>query len=232
MEYLTTYIRQEGGGSLLLQEYLCRDIPACFACLCTREGEEGRRIMERLLSWNRRFPWHRAVKGPALWLDRAERELKEEMETACGDSAAVRARRAESVAAREADRPGRLLWRLLVCVDQELLTLGNGYELCLLSGSFGQGCARRLNGNFRGCLEPGAGILLAEDDFLENIPTQALAQAVRPWEIRTQRQSDKRLKELAESGRSQGENRKTAVLILTKAFSPEGARGGFACLGE
>lgn len=231
MEYLTTYIRQEGGGSLLLQEYLCRNIPACFTCLCTREGEEGREIMERLFSWNRRFPWHRAIKAPVLWLDRAERELKKEMEAVCGEFVAERERKGEP-AVWGPGRQGSLLWRLLVCVDQELLTLGNGYELCQLSGSFGQGSARRLNGNFRGCLEPGAGILLAEEGFLESRPTQALAQAVRPWEIRTQRQADKRLKELAESGRSQGAGRQTAVLLLTKDFSPEDSRGGLVRRGE
>lgn len=216
MKYLTTYSRREGSGSLLLQEYLCRDIPACFACLCSRNGEGGREITERLLSWNRRFPWHRAVKAPAPWLDRAEQELKEEMEqavAAAGSRAAV-------------------IWRLLVCVDQELLTLGNGYELCLLSGSFGQGSARRLNGSFRGSLEPEAGILLAEEGFLESRPPQALAQVARCREIRTQLQADKRLKELAGSGRRQGEERQTAILLLPKAFSPEDLTGGFACPGE
>lgn len=196
MEYFTTYSWQEGGGSLLLQEYLCRKIPACFAFLCSAEGERGREISDRLLSWNRRFPWHRAAREPGRWLERAEEELQEEM-------GAVRG-------------PERFLWRLLVCVDQELLTLGNGYALYLLSGSFGQGSARRLGGSFRGCLEQEAGLLLAEEEFLENRPPQALAQVGRVWEIRTRLQADKRLKELAESGSGREGEPRTAILLLSK----------------
>ncbi|MCM1025600.1 MAG: hypothetical protein NC432_04155 [Roseburia sp.] len=202
MNYLTAYSRREGGSSLLLQEYLCREVPACFACLCSRDAEESREITEKLLSWNRRFPWHRAAKAPGRFLDRAERELREGM--------------AETSESLTAKGRGGIMWRLVVCVDQELLTLGNGYALYLLSGAFGQGSAKRLQGSFRGCLEPEAGILLAEEDFLESRPPQALAQVARGWEIRTQQQADKRLKELAGSGRNGEEDSGTAVLLLTK----------------
>lgn len=200
MNYLTSYCRREGGGSLLLQEYRCGNIPACFALLCSREGEKGGEMTEGLLSWNRGFPWHRAAKAPARWLDRAEREL--------GELAAAW----DGLSAR---RESRLRWRLLVCVDQELLTLGSGCELCLLSGSLGQGSARRLGGSFRGCLEPGAGILLAEEGFLDHLPPQALAQAARTREIRTQQQADRRLKELADRGRAPEEEKRSAILLLT-----------------
>lgn len=219
MNYLTSYCRREGGGSLLLQEYRCGDIPACFALLCSREGEKGGEMTERLLSWNRRFPWHRAAKAPGRWLDRAQRELGE-LASAWEEPSAER-ELSEMRAAWEgpsAWRESRLWWRLLVCVDQELLTLGNGCELCLLSGSLGQGSARRLSGSFRGCLEPGAGILLAEEGFLDHLPPQALAQAARTWEIRTQQQADRRLRELAGRGRAP-EERRSVILLLTEDFS-------------
>lgn len=205
MKYLTTYIRRRGesGDSLLLQEYSCRGVPACFACLCScggrgkEEREAGRAVMEALLDWNRKFPWHKAVKAPLIWLARGECGLTEKLRPVCAGQNEVK-------------------WRLFVCVDQEFLTLGNGWELSLLSASFGKGSAVRMRGSFRGCLEPGAGILLAEEGFLEDTNPRALEQIVRAWEMERAEQAAGRLRELARNGQTAGTGERTAVLLIAK----------------
>lgn len=179
MEYLTTcYKRQgEGGCSLLLQQYLCRQTPVCFACLCTAEGGDAemtcRDMAESLLNWSRKVPWHKAAVRPVMWLERLERELTYLPETI----------------------ESKLT--LFLCIEEEILVLGGGQNLSLLSTSFGRGKAIGLPGQFRGHLEPGAGLLLATDGFLKNVEGKSLEEALRLQEIRTAEQAERRLKELA-----------------------------------
>ncbi|MCM1188196.1 MAG: hypothetical protein NC541_02745 [bacterium] len=211
MKYLTTYIRRRGerGSALLLQEYVCRGVPACFACLCLGGGERegaGRRITEKLLTWNRRFPWHKAVRDPGRFLARAQEELEEVVRHAVGE---------EKGAAPAAEKP-TVKWRLFLCVDQEFLTLGNGFELFLLSAFFGRGRAVKQSGSFQGLLEPGVGVLLAEEGFLEETEPQAVEQVIRSWEVETQTQLAKRLGELNRNGRIAGGEERTAILLLAK----------------
>lgn len=179
MEYLTTcYRRQgEGGCSLLLQQYLCRQTPVCFACLCTAEGGEGSRTCrdtaESLLNWSRKVLWHKAAARPAAWLERFERELTD---------------LAEAIEVK---------LTLFLCIEEEILVLGGGQNLSLLSTSFGRGKAIGLPGQFRGHLEPGAGLLLATDGFLKNVSGKSLEEALRLQEIKTAEQAERRLRELA-----------------------------------
>lgn len=179
MEYLTAcYRRQgEGGCSLLLQQYLCRRTPVCFACLCTAEGGEGsgicRDTAESLLQWSRKVPWHKAAARPGRWLERFEKELAD-LPAAAG-----------------------VKLTLFLCMEEEILVLGGGQDLSLLSTSFGRGKAIGLPGQFRGHLEPGAGLLLATDGFLKNVEGKSLEEALRLPEIKTAEQAERRLRELA-----------------------------------
>ncbi|MCM1191328.1 MAG: hypothetical protein NC123_06020 [Butyrivibrio sp.] len=185
MEYLTTCYRRQGesGCSLLLQQFLCRRTPVCFACLCTAESSGiCRDTAESLLNWSRGIPWHRAAARPALWLKRFEKELTDITDLSGG-----------------AARRGRRL-TLLLGVGEELLALGGGQNLFLLSTSFGRGRAVELPGQFRGCLEAGAGLLLATDGFLEGVDRRSLEETLGLREIRTEEQAERRLKELAASG--------------------------------
>lgn len=185
MEYLTTcYRRQEEGGcSLLLQQYMCRQVPVCFACLCTAGGEAGREICrntaESLINWSRKVPWHRVAARPALWLERLEGELtdllEKSVETACDERKLT----------------------LFLGIEEEILVLGGGQNLSLLSTSFGRGKTARLPGQFRGRLEPGAGLLLATDGFMKNVEGKSLEEALRLQEIKTAEQAERRLRELA-----------------------------------
>lgn len=205
MEYLTTcYKRQgEGGCSLLLQQYICRQTPVCFACLCTAEGGEGSRTCrdtaESLLNWSRNIPWHKAAVRPAMWLERFERELTDLTE-------AIEAK-----------------LTLFLCIEEEILVLGGRQNLSLLSTSFGRGKAISLPGQFRGRLEPGAGLLLATDGFLKNVSGKSLEEALRIQEIKTAEQAEKRLRELASS-------KKPAALreqaVSREIAEQDGASGG------
>lgn len=189
MEYLTTCYRRQGesGCSLLLQQYLCRQTPVCFACLCTEEGEEGsmrcRNAAESLLNWSRKVPWHKAAGRPGRWLERLKGELINLTEE--------RVRGAASGEERKLT--------LLLGIGEEILVLGSGQNIILLSTSFGRGKAVRLQEQFRGCLEPGAGLLLATDGFLKNVEEESLEETLRIQEIRTEEQADRRLRELAAS---------------------------------
>ncbi|MDE6639375.1 MAG: hypothetical protein K2K63_02470 [Acetatifactor sp.] len=192
MEYLTTCYRRrgEGGCSLLLQQYLCRQTPVCFACLCTAEGSEGSRTCrdtaESFLNWSRKVPWHKAAVRPAMWMERFERELTDLPE-------AIEAK-----------------LTLFLCIEGEILVLGGGQNLSLLSTSFGRGKAIGLPGQFRGHLEPGAGLLLATDGFLKNVSGKSLEEALRLQEIKTAEQAERHLRELA-SPREPASFRKVAV---------------------
>lgn len=201
MEYLTTYYRQqrEGGGcSLLLQHYLSRQVPVCFACLCTAEEGSGsglcRSTAGRLLDWCRTVCWHKAARRPDTWFERLEGELLSILEEAGTEHE-------------------ELKMKLLLGIGGEILALGEGQNLYLLSTSWGKGKAVRLTGQFRGRLEPGAGLLLATDSFLHNAGEERLGEALHLQEIRTADQAERRLRELAEfRGRAAG----GAILLIGK----------------
>lgn len=206
MEYLTTYHKRqgEGGCSLLLQHYLCGLVPVCFAVLCTSEGERGeavcREAVVRLMGWCRSVPWHSAAKRTGLWLDRREKELGYGMYLP-GD--------------------GTIKITLLLGVGEEILVLGGGQNVRLLSSSFGRGRVRELPGQFRGSMEVGAGILLATDGFLGSVEGDKMAEALRLSEIRTEKQAERRLKELAVYDRT-CKDPAAAILLVGKE---EGSRG-------
>ncbi len=192
MEYLTACCRQrgEGGCALLLQQYLCRRVPVCFACICTAEEDRGREtcgnMAERLLNWCRGVPWHRAAGRPDVWLERAEKELTDLI-----DGSRDRPNRGE-------DRGrGALRVTILLGIGAEILALGGGQNLSLLNTSFGRGKAAGLPGRFRGSLEPGAGLLLATDGFLKGVEGRSLEEALGLPEIKTEEQAERRLRELA-----------------------------------
>lgn len=188
MEYLTTcYRRQgEGGCSLLLLQYICRGTPVCFACLCTGgDSRTCRVVTEALFSWSRSVPWHRAAVRSALWMERLEGEL-----------AALPALRESGV--ETGIRPA-----VLLCIGEEVLALGGGHNLLLLSTSFGRGRTLRLPEQFRGSLEPGAGLLLATEGFMKNAGDRSLEEVLRIRELKSAEQAGRRLKELG-TPRGQG----------------------------
>lgn len=187
MKYLTTYYRRqgEGGCSLLLQQYVCRQAPVCFACLCTADGGDGgtlcRDMAERLREWSRRVPWQRAAGRPGAWLERLERELEDLLED-CGRV--------------PLSHEMKMKLTLFLGIGEEILVLGGGQSLCLVSTSFGRGKVTKLPGQFRGRLEPGAGLLLATEAFMKNVEGKSLEEALRLWEIGTEEQAARRLKEI------------------------------------
>lgn len=210
MKYLTAWVRRrDGKTALLLQQYLCREIPACFACLCTCGGEDGERagryITGQLLAWCHRFPWHKAALRPDKWLKRAERELEAQIRLS-GEKL-----RGEGLPVRT----DRVSWRVFAGVGEEVLTIGNGQEFLLLGMSLGKGTVTRLKGSFRGRMEAGAGILLTTDDFFGSGDEKALSEALLLSGLQTEEQVRRHLKELADNtGGAGGEA--AAILLVTK----------------
>ncbi len=217
MEYLTTcYRRQgEGGCSLLLQQYLYRQVPVCFACLCTAEGrkakEDCRELAQLLLDWCRSISWHGAVRKPDVWLERAGRELEDIIEN--GAEASEDKRGEAQCSGRDSFEKNAVRVTLLLGIGEELLILGGGQNVRLLNTSFGRGKVRELPGRLRGYLEPGAGILLATDGFLKNTAGESLSETLRLPEIRSPEQAKRRLREIA-LRRPDYEESSAAILLV------------------
>lgn len=199
MKYITAIHRQQGEGtpSLLLQQFVCRGVPVCFACLERAENEKslsqgglrreempGREDTEKIKSWLRNFPWPRAVKKPEYWLSRARFEW-------------------ESMSLRE---PGRML---LIAVGEWILLLQGerGNRMYLINSSYGRGRAGLIREDFMGNIEPEVGILMAASDFGEGADENKLGMVFCPGELRNEEQMEKRLRELGGQA---------AVLFLTK----------------
>ncbi len=213
MKYLTTYIRLQGEGetSLLLQQYACRGIPVCFVCICAcnvKNEEAGRRFTGQLLSWCRGFPWHKAVRSRKKWMGLAEKELAEIARESTAD-----------IACSDMTRQGllpqsiRAKWKILLCLGEEAMILGNGQEAYLLGTSLGRGIVRRMNGSFRGVLEPGAGILLVPEGAVKPGEENKLGEALRLVGMETEEQANRHLREFAKKAEG---NFRTAVLVMTK----------------
>lgn len=194
MEYLISCYRRQGerGCSLLLQHYLCRQTPVCFACICTAEepgAEACRAAVEGLRVWGRSIPWQKAAKHPEGWLRRLEKELSA--------LPAVSSPAAEGEASADCRAAaGEFRLTMLLCIGREVLALGGGQNLLLVNTSLGTGRITPLPGTFRGCIEPGAGLLLATDGFLQNAGEERIGEVLRLSEIRTQEQADRHLREL------------------------------------
>lgn len=201
MEYVTTCYRRQGesGCSLLLLQYLCRQTPVCFACICTVEGAGNVRMCgnmaEKLKTWCHSVPWHRAARCPCRWLVKLEKELSD----LTADRTAVRE---EMAAAGQTAMDGQMAatggirLTLLLCIGREILVLGDGQNLMLVNTSLGAGRVTPLQGSFRGAIEPGAGLLLATDGFMKSVGEQNLREVLCLPEIRTKEQADRRLGEL------------------------------------
>lgn len=207
MKYLTTYMLQSGeeGTSLLLQQYSCRGIPVCFACLCTcgeENREAGRYITGQLYSWCRSFPWHKAVRKPEKWMEQAERELEKKIKQSLdymGSKGMV-------------IRSTKVNWRILLCMEEEVLMLGNGQEAYLLYMSLGKGIVKRLGNSFRGALEPGAGILLLEKAVNQE-EEKELGEVLQLSGLETEEQAARHLGEYAKKA---AEKIPAAIMLLTK----------------
>lgn len=206
MQYRTACYRQQGEGtpSLLLSQFQCREVPVCLAYLAHSEYHEKTCLnadpADELNFWCRHFPWPRAAKRPERWLARAEKELAERVE-GCGEKASR--------------------YTLLLAVGEHLLLMGGGQQVYLINTAYGQGHAERLQSDFRGILEAGAGILLATPDFTENLRLDRLGKALCPGELKEEAQMERRLRELAEQAIQETEQ--------TIQEAEQGGNDGTAC---
>lgn len=245
MEYITSCYRQQGddAASLLLQQYLCGQMPVCFACISAGAGREGWEeengcghkdqdkdenearnraggyLTGRLLTWFRGFPWMSMAKRRGKYFSRARRELEE----------AVRQAEREledgglSAKAAGADLAGML------CADENVILFGRGrHRIFLLNTMFGKGHVRELSGErdsnglwlWEGAMESNVGILLASQGFGNGLSPRLLQQVLNVNEVFTQEQADRRLKELAREGERAGSRNMAAVVLYGREFEP------------
>lgn len=174
MKYITAYYRQQGEEtpSLLLQQFVYRGVPVCFACLQTRK-EETKGIKE----WVRSFSWEKAIKKPERWLTKARGELEKLFPF-----------------------PEKSMFVLAVGEWILLSAATDGQGMYQVNSNFGRGVAQSMKDNFLGVIEPEVGVLLnisaREIVDEEKIREEKIGKVLCPGELRNDEQVEKRLQEL------------------------------------
>ena len=239
MGYITSCYRQQGDGaaSLLLQQYLCGQMPVCFACISAGTGRDGwgdengcgnkdeardragGYLTGRLLIWCRGFPLRSLAKGKEKYFARVRRELEKtirQSDRELWDGAVL-------AGGETVDLAGML------CADENVILFGRGrHRIFLLNTMFGKGHVRELSGErdssglwfWEGAMESNVGILLTSQDFGNCLSPQLLQQVLNVNEAFTQEQADKRLKELAREGERAGGRNMAAVVLYRREFEP------------
>lgn len=202
MEYITAHYMQGEGRFLVLQKYSARTIPICVACIGIEPDREKRtKLAESLRMWTEQFPWRKLAAKPAAWKQEARMQL----------CALMQGCKAE----------------IVVCVENEVLLLRweaphlhtdrfiSTYVIC---GCFGQGHAERINAAFDGRIEPGAGVLIADSDYLKRTDEKTLGQVLRLFGTVTEEKAQKHLSEIAQG--TDG----LAILLIAREEAPADGR--------
>lgn len=210
MKFISGYYRQkEESTSLLLQQYVCRDMPVCLGCICGGENREagmaGGLFTGRLLKEFREYGLLKAVGKPARFLEKMEKEI-----CVCGD------------------RCGLVpdFWTAgILCIGEVFLAFSMGRAgialcntgfgrpaLCGIGEEDGEGRLRIR----RGSMETGIGILLASESFYEGIPRADLQNCLAVREICDFTQTRKRIRELGDMAERRGGRGMCALLLEVK----------------
>ena len=209
MEFMTGYYRQkEESTALLLQQYVCRDVPVCLGCICGGEGREagiaGGLFTGRLLEAFRGFSLSGAVDKPSKFLQRMERQLDK---------------------CRECWVCSPDFWTAgIVCTGDLFLLFSRGeVRVVLCNVGFGRPALQEIKGKEggnrtqlqfrRGSMETGIGILLASDSFYGKIPQEELQSCLSVKDISDSGQTRKRMQELGCAAERRG-GRGMAALLL------------------
>lgn len=202
MEYITAHYMQGEGLFLVLQKYCYRTIPICVACIGIEPDRQKReKLTESLRIWTEHFPWRKLAAKPAAWKQEARMRLCSLIQ----DSSA----------------------EIVVCVKDDILLLRGSaphfqtdrfLSAYVISGFFGQGHAKRLSGEFDGKIEPGAGILFADSDYLKQADEKILGQVLRLFGTVTEEKAQKHLSEVAHGADG------LAILLIAREEEPAAGR--------
>lgn len=208
MEYMAGYYRQrEDSVALLLQHYVCGEVPICLGCICGgdshRAGTAGGLFTGLLLREFRRLSLWKAVQRPEKSLKKMEGAIYK-----CRENCSA---------------PHDFWTAGILCVGESFLLFSEGRtEIVLCNTGFGRpslhgiGEADREEEQLqfqRGSMEPGIGILLASESFCGNIPSENLLNCLSVKDIRDPRQTQKRVQELGCAAEKRG-GRNMAALLL------------------
>lgn len=209
MKYMTGYYRQkEDSTALLLQQYVCREVPVCLGCVCGGKSREagiaGGLFTGRILEEFRKISLSRAVKRRQECLKRMEQQL-------------YRCRQDWAAA------PDFWTAGILAIGEVFLLFHEGAVKIALCNTGFGRPALQEIGGDDpvcgkgmqlqRGSMEAGIGVLLASESFYGNIPGEDMRSCLWVKDIRDSRQVQKRLLELGRMAERQGGRQMGALLL-------------------
>ncbi|MCM1541945.1 MAG: hypothetical protein NC121_11880 [Blautia sp.] len=207
MEFMSGYYRQkEDSTALLLQQYVCREVPVCFGCVCGGESREagmaGGVFTGRLLKEFRGFSLLKAVEKPSVFLKKMERKIGR-----CRENC---------------DVPADFWTAGILCVAENfLLFFEGGAKIVLCNTGFGRPSLQEIGDEGRerrmavqqGSMEAGIGILLASEGFYDHVPREDMLSCLWVKEIRSSGQTMKRIRELGGMAEQRG-GRGVGALLL------------------
>lgn len=215
MDYLCAHFwqQEESGSSLVLKHLVFHQgkVPVVLGCLAQGKGEgenqtdERRKtdmFVENLTEW-----FHQRGVG----FSQREEEGIKELEGFWKKKLSKRTGELEGVA-------------IVFCVGEHFVILAKGnIKIWLLNNRFGRGHHRELSSQMeqvnglicKGTLEPGIGILLAEETFFGGLSETEILACLNPETLKTQVRVQKHLEELALESARRMEKHSTAMMIAT-----------------
>ena len=184
MKYIITYYRTQGVGSpsLVLQQYLFREIPVCFVCVCSAENEQKREsaneFVKNLSDWSDNIDWTGLVKSA----DRSP--------------FAVRDALADVIEAANTNSLGA--WLVMLCIGQSFFLFGENMYVYWLTTSYGKGKLEKINAPCFGQMEAGAGIFLSSENLNPEKRMELAAVSLQPEKLREEKIAGRRLKEFGQ----------------------------------
>lgn len=209
MEYMAGYYRQqEESTALLLQHYICQDVPLCLGCICGGESSEagikGGNITRRILERFRSVSMLKAVRRPEKFLTEMGQGFDELLDNGCDNEA---------------------FWISgILCVEDKFLMYSAGdVKNSLCNMGFGRPKLHEIKvtpetGNARlqiqkGKMETNIGILLASDSFYRQISQDELENCLAVESIISPVQAQKRIRELGRAAERRGGRDMAAILL-------------------
>lgn len=208
MELMSGFYRQnEDSLSLLLQQYMCDEVPVCLGCICGGEmretGMKGGLFTGWLLKEFRGLSLGKAVEKPEKIFNKIERKLDRYWSSCCDLQD---------------------FWTAgVLCIGNVFLFFYKGeVQFHLYNTYFGRPALQRIGGSraepgelrfHRGSMEADIGILLASESFCRQFSAEELRNCLAVKDIKDSTQTQKRIRELGNSAEKKG-GRNMAALLL------------------
>ena len=208
MELMSGFYRQnEDSLSLLLQQYLCGEVPVCLGCICggamSEAGVKGGQITGWLFKEFRELSLYKAVEKPEKIFEKMKRKLDRYWTNCC---------------------VLQDFWTAgVLCIGNVFLLFYKGaVQVHLYNTYFGRSALQRIGGGCSesselqfhiGSMEANIGILLASESFCMQFSGEELRNCLAVKDIKDPMQVQKRIRELGNSAEKKGGRNMAALLF-------------------